>query len=98
MESEETEIKSKQASKRDRTLSSQHNVTNSLIYNSQIHIFFSLKNGDGDWKAAKSPKKSVRGGSSGRGRGRPKGSTNSKFFNEFQQKKIHIFLTFPACF
>jgi len=34
------------------------------------------KNGDGDWKAAKSPKKSVRGGSSGRGRGRPKGSTN----------------------
>jgi len=34
------------------------------------------KNGDGDWKAAKSPKKSVRGGSSGRGRGRPKGSSN----------------------
>ena len=69
-------------------VSSRHNATNLQFTNSH---FFSLKNGDGDWKAAKSPKKPVRGGSSGKGRGRPKGSTNSKFFNKFLKKHSFTF-------
>ena len=47
------------------------------------------KNNDGDWKAAKKPKKPVGGGSSGRGRGRPRVNPVSKYFS-----CLHIFCLF----